>query len=150
MGPRHEREEVSHKLTSSSLVTQTVYKRATACHCYCHYHRVPGEIKRREVELDPQASPEEIMSREVELGCESWTSFASDCSSTAAQRTLSLRLCPAWQLKQQLRSALVWWWSTVFLVFFGQYPQGSPVSANSHSLVDWLTPIALSLTPGHA
>ena len=26
-------------------------------------HRVPGEIKRREVELDPQVSPEEIMSR---------------------------------------------------------------------------------------
>ena len=35
----------------------------------------PGEMKRREVELDPQVSPEEIMSREVELGCESWTSF---------------------------------------------------------------------------
>ena len=30
-------------------------------------HRVPGEIKRREVELDPQVSPEEIVSREVEL-----------------------------------------------------------------------------------
>ena len=29
--------------------------------------RVPGEIKRREVELDPQVSPDEIMSREVEL-----------------------------------------------------------------------------------
>ena len=28
----------------------------------------PGKIKRREVELDPQVSPEEIMSREVELG----------------------------------------------------------------------------------
>ena len=52
--------------------------------------RVPGEIKRREVELDPQVSPEEIMSREVELGCESWTSFASSCSSTAVQQTLSL------------------------------------------------------------
>ena len=67
---------------------------------------VPGEIKRREVELDPQVSPEEIMSREmeldsqvspeeimsgeVELACESWTSFASGCSSTAVQRTLSL------------------------------------------------------------
>ena len=37
----------------------------------------PGEIKRREVVLDPQVSPEEIMSREVGLGCESWTSFAS-------------------------------------------------------------------------
>ena len=32
-------------------------------------NRAPGEIKRREVELDPQISPEEIMSREVELGC---------------------------------------------------------------------------------
>ena len=27
----------------------------------------PGEIKSREVELDPQESPEEIKSREVEL-----------------------------------------------------------------------------------
>ena len=27
------------------------------------------------MELDPQVSPEEIRSREVELGCESWTSF---------------------------------------------------------------------------
>ena len=53
-------------------------------------HRVPGEIKKREVELDPQVSPEEIMSREVELGCESWTSFASSCCLTAVQRTLSL------------------------------------------------------------
>ena len=34
------------------------------------------------MELDPQVSPEEIMSREVELGCESWTSFASSCSAT--------------------------------------------------------------------
>ena len=52
---------------------------------------VPGEIKSgREVELDPQVSPEEIMNREVELGCESWTSFASGCSSTAVQRTQSL------------------------------------------------------------
>ena len=37
----------------------------------------PGEIKRREVVLDPQESLEEIKSREVELGSESWTSFAS-------------------------------------------------------------------------
>ena len=54
------------------------------------HNRVPGETMRREVELDPQVSPEEIMSREVELGCESWTSFVSGCSSTAVQRTLSL------------------------------------------------------------
>ena len=37
----------------------------------------PGEIKRKEVGLDPEVSPEEIMSREVELSSESWTSFAS-------------------------------------------------------------------------
>ena len=37
----------------------------------------PGEIKRREVVLDPQESPEEIKSREVEPGSESWTSSAS-------------------------------------------------------------------------
>ena len=35
------------------------------------------------------------MSREVELGCENWTSFSSSCSSTAVQRTLSLWLCPS-------------------------------------------------------
>ena len=38
------------------------------------------------------------MSREVELGCESWTSFAlscPSCSSTAVQQTLSLWLCPS-------------------------------------------------------
>ena len=38
-------------------------------------------FKRREVELDPQVSPEEIMSMEVELCCENWMSFASGCSS---------------------------------------------------------------------
>ena len=36
-----------------------------------------GEIKRREVVLDPQVIPEEIKIREVELGSESWPSFAS-------------------------------------------------------------------------
>ena len=39
-----------------------------------HRTGVPGEIKRRK----------------VELGCESWTSFASGGFSTAVQRTLSL------------------------------------------------------------
>ena len=53
-------------------------------------NRLPGETKRREVGLDPQVSPEEIVSREVELGCESWTSLASGCFSTAVHRTLSL------------------------------------------------------------
>ena len=51
------------------------------------------EILEEGVELDLQVSPDEIMSREVELGCGSWASFASSCSScssTAVQRTLSL------------------------------------------------------------
>ena len=47
-----------------------------------------GEIKRREVVLDPQVSPKEIKSRKVELGSESWTSV--NCYSTAVLRTLSL------------------------------------------------------------
>ena len=55
-------------------------------------NRIPGKIKRREVELDPQVSTEEIKSREVELGCESWAFFASSCYLTAVQRTLDL--CP--------------------------------------------------------
>ena len=42
--------------------------------------------QRGEVELDPQVRP----AGEVELGCEIWISFASGCSSTAVQRTLSL------------------------------------------------------------
>ena len=40
--------------------------------------------------MDLQVSPEKITTREVELGCESWTSFVSSCFSTAVQRTLSL------------------------------------------------------------
>ena len=34
-----------------------------------------GSRRDQEVVLDPQVSLEEIMSREVELGCESWTSY---------------------------------------------------------------------------
>ena len=46
------------------------------------------------MEPDLQVSwAEEIMSREVELGCESWTAFTLNCSSTAVQQTLSLWLC---------------------------------------------------------
>ena len=68
-------------------ITQDALKVSESSICL---YRVPGEIKRMEVELEPQVSPEEIMSWEMELGCESWTSFASGCSSTAVQRTLSL------------------------------------------------------------
>ena len=55
----------------------------------CHSEG-PGEIKRREVVLDPVVSTEEIMSREVELGCERLTFFASSSYSTAMQQTLSV------------------------------------------------------------
>ena len=90
------------------------------------------------------------MGREVELGWESWTSFASGCSSTAVQRTLSLWLCPARQLKQLLCSALVaaqwrgdtaltlplfWRRSTASPVFFGRYPGSS-----LHSFVPFRPP----------
>ena len=62
----------------------------------------PGEIKRREVELEPQESPGEIKSMEVELGSESWTTLCFSCTSTVASRTLSLWLCSAQLLKEQL------------------------------------------------
>ena len=67
----------------------------------------PEEIMSREVERDPQVSPEEIKRREVELGCESWTCFASGRSSTAVQRTLSLLLCQAWYPWCSSRYAMV-------------------------------------------
>ena len=47
----------------------------------------PGEIKRREVVLDPQESPGEIKSREVELGSESWTCNSSVEDSVTLPRT---------------------------------------------------------------
>ena len=61
------------------------------------------------MELDPQLSPEE-MSREVELGKESWTSFAGVVQVVDQQRCNEHCLydsVQAQQLKQQLRSAQV-------------------------------------------
>ena len=55
------------------------------------------------MELDPQVSPEEIMSREVELGCESWTSFVSGCSSTAAGATDIVSVCDSAQHGQSYK-----------------------------------------------
>ena len=66
----------------------------------------PGEIKRREVVLDPQVSPEEIMSREVELGSESWTSFAAVVTQQQCYGHCPCD-CSTQQLKQQLLSTLV-------------------------------------------
>ena len=72
-------------------VTQRVQERSREKKwCWALSLQGPGEIKKREVVLDPVVSPEEIMNREVELGCENWTFFASSCYSTAVQRTLSL------------------------------------------------------------
>ena len=68
----------------------------------------PGEIRRREVVRDPQESPGESKSREVELGSESWTClllqlFLNSC----ATDIILVTLCSAQQLKQQLWSTLV-------------------------------------------
>ena len=67
----------------------------------------PEEIMSREVELDLQVSPEEIMSREAELGCENWTSFASSFPQQQCNGHCLCDSAQAWQLKQQLRSVLV-------------------------------------------
>ena len=48
----------------------------------------PGEIKRREVVLDPQESPEEIKIRRA--GLRKLDFFCFSCSSAAVLRTLSL------------------------------------------------------------
>ena len=42
-------------------------------HAFTIAVKSPGEIKRREVVLDPQESPGEIKSREAELGSDNWT-----------------------------------------------------------------------------
>ena len=79
--------EVKLILFKTSIVNKPLYTRFQA-----RYKKIKRSY-RREVELDLQVRPEEIMSRKVELGCESWTSFASSCSScssTAVQWTLSL------------------------------------------------------------
>ena len=117
------------------------------------------EILRREVELDLQVSPEKITSREVELGCESWTSFTSSCSSTAVQWHCPCDSAQARQLKQQLCSALVagqwrgdttlalplfWQPSTVSPIFFRQHPQTS-----LHSFVPPPPPPPVPKKPPH-
>ena len=56
--------------------------------------------------LDPQVSPEEVMSREVELGSGRWTSSASVVSQQQCYGHCPYD-CSAQQLKQQLRGTLV-------------------------------------------
>ena len=50
----------------------------------------PGEIKRMEVVLDPQVSPEEIKSRKAELGLRVGDFFCFSCFPNAQLGTLSL------------------------------------------------------------
>ena len=57
-------------------------------------------------ELEPQVSPKKTMSREVELGCKSWTSSLQVVSQQQCNRH-RLCDCPARQLKQQLCGALI-------------------------------------------
>ena len=86
------------------------------------------------MELDLQVSPEEIMSREVELV------FRFELFLNSSATDIVLVTAQARQLKQQLRSAqVVWQWrgdtaltlsffwrrSTVSPVFFGRYPRSS-------------------------
>ena len=54
------------------------------------YHLRVQARSRGEVVLDPQESPGQIESREVEMGSESWTALCFSCSSKAVLRTLSL------------------------------------------------------------
>ena len=55
----------------------------------------PGEIKRREVVLDPQGRPRRDQEQGGGAGLESWTSFASVVSQRRSYGYLSLRLCSA-------------------------------------------------------
>ena len=94
---------------SSYIHRQTRYSRHRRIFVY---NQVPGEIKRsRDLEegggAGPSVSPEEIMSREVELGWESWLLSnrvvpQQRCNGHCPRDTAQSR-----QLKQQLRSALV-------------------------------------------
>ena len=56
--------------------------------------------------LDSQESPEEIKSREVELGSENWTFFASVVSQQRNYGQCPCD-CSAQQLRQQFRGTLV-------------------------------------------
>ena len=75
----------------------------------------------------------------MELGCESWTSFASGCSSTATgaadivtlpstaveTATRSALVAAQWRGDTALTLPLFWRRSTVSPVFFGRYPRSS-------------------------
>ena len=89
--------------------------------------------------LDPQESPDEIKRREVELGSESWTSFASVVTQQRSNGHCPCD-CSAHQLKQQLRSTLVAarWpnHSLFFSPFHPHFPHLSPSLISHLSSVD--------------
>ena len=105
------------------------------------------------MELDPQVCPEEIMSREVQLGCESWTSFASGFPQQQCNGHCLCDSAQARQLKQQLRSALVaaqWRGDTALtLPLFWRRATVSPVFFRADSAVEpsLFRPLSLSLPP---
>ena len=78
-------------------------------------HRVPGEIKRREVVLGPQVIPEKIMSREMEeLGCERRCNGHRPCDSALAQqlKQRSTLVAAQWRGDTALTLPLFWRRST--------------------------------------
>ena len=116
-----------------------------------------GKMMRREVVLEPQMSPGEIKSSEVELGSESCTSFASVVSQRQCYGHC-LCDCAAQQLRQDLRGTLVvaqWrgdtaltfllFWSTASSVFRvgarGRAFTLSPPSPLSQSLISNLVSV---------
>ena len=97
------------------------------------------------------------MSREVELGWASWTSFASSCpscSSTAVQRTLSLWLCPSMAVETAVVQCTSCWamarghrlnTSVVLAAVHGLSGLFRAVSAVEPSFFRPLPPLSLSL-----
>ena len=95
--------------------------------------------------LDPQVSPGEIMSRELELGSESWTSFASVVPQQLCYGHCHYN-CSAQQLKEQLRSALAatqWRGDTTltFLLLWRRYTASSVFRVGARGRAFTLSPL---------
>ena len=80
-------------------------------------------MKRREVVLELVVSPEEIMSREVELGCERWTFFCfklllnSGATDILRQQLRGTLVAAQWRGDTALTLPLFWRRSTASSVF---------------------------------
>ena len=106
------------------------------------------------MELDPQVSPEEIMSREVELGCESWTSFASSCSLNSNATDIVLVTLPSTAVETAIARCTSRWamarghrlnTSIVLAAVHGLSDLFRAVSAAESSLFRSLPPLSPSL-----